>query len=91
MSKSIWPSTSETISERLIALAWSSVGQLAIAPLQDVLSLGASARMNMPGSSEGNWRWRVTAAQLESSWPQQLAELTTTYARSSPKAQAPRR
>ena len=36
-------------------LAWSSTAGLAIAPLQDLLSLGAEARMNVPGQSGGNW------------------------------------
>jgi len=45
----------------LIRLAWSSVAALAIAPLQDVLNLGAEACMNVPGRAEGNWRWRCTA------------------------------
>ena len=45
----------------LIRLAWSSVAALAIAPLQDVLNLGAEAYMNVPGRAEGNWRWRCTA------------------------------
>ena len=48
----------------LIRLAWSSVAALAIAPLQDVLNLGAEARMNVPGRAEGNWRWRCTADML---------------------------
>ncbi len=43
----------------LIRLAWSSVAQDAIAPLQDVLNLGAEARMNTPGTVEGNWSWRI--------------------------------
>jgi 4-alpha-glucanotransferase len=42
----------------LIDLALSSVARLAIVPLQDVLGLGSEARMNLPGSSTGNWRWR---------------------------------
>ncbi|HEY7397792.1 MAG TPA: 4-alpha-glucanotransferase [Gaiellaceae bacterium] len=42
----------------LLDAAWSSVAALAIAPLQDVLGLGSQARMNTPGTDEGNWRWR---------------------------------
>ena len=44
----------------LMRLAWSSSAALAIAPLQDLLNLGAGARMNTPGQASGNWRWRVT-------------------------------
>jgi 4-alpha-glucanotransferase len=44
----------------LIRLAWSSPAALAMTPLQDVLNLGSEARMNRPGSADGNWTWRLT-------------------------------
>ena len=37
----------------------SSVAQLFVAQMQDYLGLGAEARMNVPGTSQGNWRWRM--------------------------------
>ncbi len=43
----------------MIRLAWSSVAADALAPLQDVLELGAEARMNVPGVAKGNWGWRA--------------------------------
>jgi 4-alpha-glucanotransferase len=49
---------SDEVAWELIRLAWSSSAALAIAPLQDLLNLGAEARMNLPGNVEGNWRWR---------------------------------
>jgi 4-alpha-glucanotransferase len=58
----------------LMELLWSSRAALAIAPLQDVLNLGNDARMNRPGSAEGNWRWRATDEMLSSFQP--LRELT---------------
>ncbi len=48
----------------LMRLAWNSVAALAIAPLQDLLGLGAEARMNLPGRADGNWRWRCTAEMM---------------------------
>jgi 4-alpha-glucanotransferase len=68
----------------LMQLAWSSSAALAIVPLQDVLNLGAEARMNVPGRSEGNWRWRCTQAQMgsESAFGH-LKELTEASGRSS--------
>ncbi|MBA2447436.1 MAG: 4-alpha-glucanotransferase, partial [Chloroflexi bacterium] len=42
----------------LIRLAFASVAQWAIVPLQDVLGLGSQARMNVPGRPDGNWAWR---------------------------------
>ena len=38
-----------------IRLALASSADLAIIPLQDVLALGAEHRMNIPGTTEGNW------------------------------------
>jgi 4-alpha-glucanotransferase len=46
------------ISHDLIRLAFASVARLAIYPLQDVLGFGGDCRMNTPGTSQGNWRWR---------------------------------
>jgi 4-alpha-glucanotransferase len=42
----------------LIRAAWNSVANHAIAPMQDVLGLDGAHRMNLPGSTEGNWAWR---------------------------------
>jgi len=33
-------------------------------PFQDLLNVGREARMNLPGSAEGNWRWRATPNDL---------------------------
>ena len=43
----------------LIDLVFSSRADTAIAPVQDLLGLGAEARMNTPGKEEGNWTWRM--------------------------------
>ena len=48
------------VAPELMRLAWSSSAELAIAPLQDLLNLGAGARMNTPGEAANNWRWRIT-------------------------------
>jgi len=65
----------------LIRLAWSSPAALAIAPLQDLLNLGAEARMNQPGCTEGNWRWRCTDDMLSGPVFQRLRRLTKTASR----------
>jgi len=56
--------SADKISWELIRLAESSKARLVIVPLQDCLGLGASARMNRPGTVKGNWLWRFRAAQL---------------------------
>lgn len=44
-----------------LRLAYSSIAALAIVPLQDVLGFGSDCRMNVPSTSQGNWRWRCSA------------------------------
>src|SRR5690606_3373723 len=46
------------VPEAFIDTAYASPARLAVVPLQDLLGLGSEARMNRPGSTEGNWRWR---------------------------------
>lgn len=65
----------------LIRAAWSSVADVAITPLQDVLGLGPEARMNFPGRPQGNWCWRVQQHQLTPWVLDRLAGLTTLYGR----------
>jgi 4-alpha-glucanotransferase len=65
----------------LIRLAWSSVAAIAIAPLQDVLSLGNDARMNRPGVADGNWRWRFRPQQFNQGLVDKLSGLTELYNR----------
>jgi 4-alpha-glucanotransferase len=67
----------------LIRLAMASVAKLAIVPLQDVLSLGAEARMNTPGTSAGNWAWRCGEADLTADIQDRLKEMTEVYGRAS--------
>jgi 4-alpha-glucanotransferase len=61
----------------LMRLAWSSPAALAIAPLQDLLNLGAEARMNVPGRAEGNWSWRSTEELLSVADFHLLQDLTS--------------
>ena len=78
------PGTGADAAPALLHLAWSSVAALAIAPLQDVLNLGQEARMNRPGSTRGNWRWRVTEEMLSGSALDSLRDLTRASARAEP-------
>jgi len=78
--------TSADAAPTLLRLAWSSKAALAIAPLQDVLNLGNDARMNQPGSTDGNWRWRYTDDGLSSSAWESLRDLTRATARAGSRA-----
>jgi len=69
------------ISWDLIRLALSSVADLAVIPLQDILDLGGEARMNLPGTTGGNWLWRFVERQLTERILDRLGELTKLYGR----------
>jgi 4-alpha-glucanotransferase len=76
------PADSREAAPELLRLAWSSRAALTMAPLQDVLNLPASARMNVPGQPAGNWRWRATEDMLSPAAFGSLADLTRASNRS---------
>jgi 4-alpha-glucanotransferase len=66
----------------LIRMALSSVSDLAIVPLQDLLGLGSEGRMNDPSVNAGQWRWRYeSSAQLNQQIEERLGWLTRLYGR----------
>lgn len=65
----------------MIRIVMSSVANQAIVPLQDVCSLGTNARMNLPGTAEGNWRWRYRSEALSSDYSDRLRDMTEIYGR----------
>jgi len=69
------------VSWELMRVAMGSVAKIAIVPMQDVLGLGGSARMNFPAKPEGNWRWRMRPAQTTARLADRLRKLTTAYGR----------
>ena len=54
----------ERMPDFLVRTAFASVARLAVVPLQDLLGLGEGNRMNLPGTSEGNWRWQFQWGQV---------------------------
>ncbi len=66
----------------LTLAAMTSVSKIAIIPMQDVLGLDGSARMNTPGKASGNWKWRMSWAELrgaisdQSKFLRSMCELT---------------
>ena len=65
----------------LTEAALSSRADLAVVQAQDVLGLGSEARMNMPGTSKGNWRWRLRRGQLTRAHAERLRALTEHHRR----------
>lgn len=74
-------SSGDDVSWDLVRLAWSSVANIAIAPLQDILDLGGEARMNLPGHIGGNWSWRFTFEMLEQQAIDRLRKITRMFSR----------
>ena len=70
------PGGADQVASAFIAVAWGSQAALAIAPLQDILSLGNEARVNRPGLPDGNWSWRCDEELLDPSAFEWLRELT---------------
>jgi len=58
-----------------IRAALSSVANLAVVPVQDVLGLGSEARMNVPSETAGNWSWRLHPGSLTPELAAKLAAL----------------
>ena len=65
----------EWLSWKLVRMAFSSVAELAIVPMQDLLGLSSAGRMNTPGVAEGNWGWRFRPEQLGSDVAPRIARL----------------
>ena len=85
------PGGSDDAAAALMQLAWSSKAALTIAPLQDLLNLGTEARMNVPGSASGNWRWRCSDTMLSQANFQWLREVTERAKRSGREFSDPER
>lgn len=67
--------------EGLVRAALGSVGRLAILPAQDLLGLGSEARVNTPGTTTGNWSWRLPANSLTPELAGHYARLNYIYGR----------
>lgn len=59
----------------MIKAAAGSVAKVCIIPMQDVLHLGAEARMNVPSAAHGNWTWRYRPGALHSDFAEKLAAI----------------
>lgn len=71
----------ESLPSLLIRLAMISPATTTIIPVQDLLGLGIGARMNTPGTPEGNWRWRLSGTGMGDAIRDRLATMTHVYGR----------
>jgi len=65
----------------MIRTLTASVANTVLFPLQDVLGVGSEGRMNLPGTSSGNWRWRFREESLTAEISARLKEMASTYER----------
>jgi len=76
------PPAGPEVEWRLIRMAMASVCRFAVIPLQDMIGLGTEARMNTPGTSNGNnWSWRCREDAFDTSAAARLRELSVLFGR----------
>ncbi|MCI5924474.1 MAG: 4-alpha-glucanotransferase [Oscillospiraceae bacterium] len=71
--------TIEDCVHNVLALAWGSPADTAIAQIQDFIGLGNEARMNTPSTPSGNWRWRARKEQMNARLAAKIHSLTKLY------------
>lgn len=67
--------------ETLVRAVLASVARLAVIPMQDLLGLGAAARMNTPGTIHGNWGWRFDWQQVPQDFVARWRRFNALYGR----------
>ncbi|WP_224744236.1 4-alpha-glucanotransferase [Pontibacter aquaedesilientis] len=71
----------ENVSSVMARLAYMSVSQLVVLPMQDVLGLGKEAIMNKPSTAKGNWQWRLQPGSFTKTVAHRLREEVQLYGR----------
>lgn len=71
----------KNITHEMIRAVWRSNAHIAIAPMQDLLQLSSSARMNKPATAEGNWCWRMKPDALSPDIKDWVKMLNKTFGR----------
>ena len=64
------------LTHALIRAAMYSRSDICVIPIQDWLTLGKEARINTPGTTEGNWRFRVRKRQLSEKLIEKILSVT---------------
>lgn len=71
----------EAMPRPLIRATFASVAKLAIVPMQDLLELGSEHRMNIPGTSSGNWCWQFEWSQVAEDLSARVHQWLSLYGR----------
>ena len=66
----------------VIRTAFASVSDYCVIQMQDLLNLGAEARMNFPGTlSDSNWTWRAKDGIMSKALAKKIMAMTKLYGR----------
>lgn len=76
MFNTIVRNNANCVSHDMIRAASKSQSMLCIIPMQDLLCLDSSARMNTPGTKNGNWQWRMSTDDINQDNAKLLKKLT---------------
>jgi 4-alpha-glucanotransferase len=60
---------------------YSRRAETVVVPVQDMLGLPSSCRMNTPGTPSGNWTWKMEKGCLSEALANRLAALVKQYRR----------
>ncbi|CAM4132811.1 4-alpha-glucanotransferase [Gillisia limnaea] len=74
--------TSKNVHVHMQKMALNSVARLAIIPMQDIIGLGGAGIMNIPGTTKGNWTWRVDYEDIPILYSDEMKALNELYGRS---------
>ena len=67
--------SADDVAWSVVREAMTSIAELAIVPMQDLLNLGSEGRMNVPGVAAGNWGWRAPAYALDPALAERVRRL----------------
>ncbi len=70
------------LADAVLRAGMRSRAELFIAQMQDILGLGASARMNTPGTVGGNWAWRMAPGSATKALAEKMRRMAYIYGRS---------
>ena len=67
--------------KKLIATAMGSAAKMCVIPVQDWLGLDNSSRMNVPGTVDINWSWRLMPGLITDELAEEMLIITKRYGR----------
>ncbi len=78
----------DEVAEAMIRAIWQSVARYVVTPIQDFLGSGSPTRFNLPGTTSGNWKWRMAPDVLTSALNTKIRKMNLLYSRLSAEEKA---